>query len=91
MRVIRDLWLCEDCMIAAVNDDYGGIDFSFGVGTPENAARCAEVRKGLERLGPHLAYNSDENEGRLEFSWRECDCCRSRLGGSRERFAILGE
>ena len=25
-----------------------------------------------------------------EFSWRQCDCCGSKLGGSRTAFAVLG-
>lgn len=33
----------------------------------------------------------DEPEGadEQEFSWRPCACCRSSLGGSRHRFALI--
>lgn len=31
----------------------------------------------------------ERDDGRDEFSWAECDCCGSRLGGSRTRFALI--
>jgi hypothetical protein len=84
MEVIRDgLMLCQDCTIAAVNGDFTGI---------ESEARCAEVEKGLEALGPHLVpdFDSETGDGIEEFSWHGCDCCKSPLGGGLHRFAILG-
>lgn len=99
MQVIQDdLWLCDDCTIAAVNGDFSGLDMN-----PDTADhRQSEIMAGLERLGPHLVADdcdpdpdgdpADAREpGRLEFSWRRCDCCRaSNNAGSRTRFAVLG-
>lgn len=55
--------------------------------------RMDEITKGLEALGPHLVpnFDSEAGTGYDEFSWRMCDCCNSRLGGSRHEFAVLGE
>jgi hypothetical protein len=80
--IADDLWFCEDCTIAAVNDDYSGM-------ADETAAR---VQRGLESLGGYAAADSDSEsgEGIREFSWSGCDCCGSRLGGSRHRFSLLG-
>ena len=27
MKIVRGLWLCSDCCVAAVNDDYSGLDY----------------------------------------------------------------
>jgi len=50
-------------------------------------------RKGLRELGFYLVpdFNSETEDSIHEFSWRMCDCCRSRLGGTRHRFAVLAE
>lgn len=126
--IIRDIYLCTDCVFAAVNGDM-----------PEDASdqRIREIERGLESL-PGLVPEDYENEqaecsrcgwhgdssglillhtdpeypdwteracpnckstddfsirdnGRDEFSWRDCDCCGSTLGGSRTRFAQLIE
>lgn len=84
MKVVAELWLCEDCMIVAVNGDVSGI---------EDEKQIAKVEAGLDRLGPHLVpdYDSETGDGYLEFSWRGCDCCQSGRGGSLHRFAILEE
>lgn len=91
MRVIADdLWLCSDCLFAAVNDDYTGLDYYY---SPKDAEKKEqEIREGLVRLGPNLVYNADSEtgEGIREFSSTPCNCCGTHLAGSRERFAILG-
>lgn len=94
MKVVRDdLWLCVDCLFAAVNGDVSGIEFSCGVGTEETAARVAEVEAGLNRLGPHLVpdFDTETGEGHETFANYGCDCCRSPLAGEMHRFAILGD
>ena len=83
MQVVRDdLWLCHDCLHAAVNGEAPQEDH-------QNAATIA----GLEELGPHLVpdFDSDTGEGMEEFSRRGCDCCHTGLAGSRHRFAVLGK
>ena len=85
--IIDDLWFCQDCMLFAVN------------GEPpqwENDAQNKRIVAGVEAFGPHLVHDGthedeDEDADEQEFSWRSCDCCGSRLGGSRHRFAVLGE
>lgn len=78
MKIISELWFCDDCTIVAVNGDTSGIS------DPE---RLAAVEAGLERVGLVCAHWDTETE----FSWRGCDCCRSPLGGSLHRFAVLGD
>jgi hypothetical protein len=85
MRVIwDDLQLCECCMFAAVNGDTCQCDHDY---------HSTEVTAGLERLGPHLVpdFDSETQDGCNEFSRSPCDCCKSKLHGSRHRFAVLGE
>lgn len=84
MQIVKDdLWLCEDCMIYACNGDITGI---------ESDERAQEVTEGVNALGPHLVpdFDSEAEEGVLDFSARMCDGCHTHLAGSRHRFAILG-
>ena len=85
MRVVQgDLWFCVDCLFVAVNGDDSGI---------ESEERLAEVEEGLAALGPHLVpdFDSETDDGILEFSRCGCDCCGSPLAGTMHRFAVLGE
>jgi hypothetical protein len=86
--IIRNVWLCDECTIAACNDDYSGIDYYLSGEAAER--RVKEIGDGLARLGP-ISLNSDENEGTREESSAPCDCCRSPFPGRRDRFAIMGE
>lgn len=92
MRIAREVWLCVDCLIVAVNGDYSGFDFCYPDLTARDK-RIAQVDAGLERLGPHLApdYDSETGEGIREFSSCGCDACGSPLAGEMHRFAILEE
>lgn len=78
---IDGLMFCDDCMIAACNDDYSGM----------NDERAREVSASLSEMGHHLvpSFDSDSGDGVEEFSWSPCDCCGSKLGGGRHSFAIL--
>ncbi len=80
-----DVWFCVCCTIAHANG--GSCD------CPDHEA---EVTAGFERLyndGATVASNSgsddDEDSGEQEFSWSPCECCLSRLGGSRHRHALF--
>ncbi len=85
MRVLDHVWLCPDCTLAAVNDDYTGLDYHYN---PEEAEQRAErIKDGLRELGPGLALA----DGRDEFSRAHCECCGDQLAGERQRFALLGE
>ena len=86
MRVVRDdLWLCQDCMMFAVNGDLSGIDYHYS--GEEADKRAKEVTDGVAKLGPHLV----SADGEREFSACRCDACGTHLAGSRHEFAVLGE
>jgi hypothetical protein len=90
MRLDRqDIWLCVDCLVAAVNNDYTGLDYDYS--EPESTERMNRIKLGLAELGPHLVpdYDSETGEGVREFSSAWCDCCKTILAGTRHRFATL--
>ena len=92
MRVIQDnIWLCADCLQAAVNDDYTGLDYYYR--EPEATRRMKDIERGLRNLGPNLVcdFDGESGEGIEEFSSLGCDCCGTALRGTMHRFAILGE
>ena len=77
--IIDNLVFCTDCTIAAANGDLSGI---------EDDQQYADTTTGLERLGKISAvYHAGQEPD--EFSTRPCDCCGSRLAGSRDYFIIL--
>lgn len=81
MLIHDDYMFCDDCLFAHANGD-----------SPEDPRRDAEVVAGFEALaseGLFPALNDGGPDGHLEFSWRECDCCSSPLGGRRTRFSIF--
>ena len=94
-----ETWICQDCMIAAVNNDYSGLD----------EARYKEVTEGIEgsgwlvpdfgdrtKKGWKAAVDEDrtedslddwlEDSGEVEFSTSACECCWTNLAGARFRF-----
>lgn len=92
MIVVQDdLWLCTDCLLAAVNDDYTGLDYHYD--EQEADKRMKKIQAGLDELGTHLVpdFDSDTGEGIEEFSRTTCDCCGEWRAGERHRFAVLGE
>ena len=85
--IIENLALCTDCTMAAVNDDYSGLDYHYT--EEESATRYEEITDGLKKLGIGLCYDSSQEDD--EFSHRTCDCCGTRLAGRRCFFIVLGE
>ncbi|HEY6117464.1 MAG TPA: hypothetical protein VI172_16040 [Candidatus Dormibacteraeota bacterium] len=77
-----DLWLCEDCHLAA-----SGADVTI---TDQGQAKATE--EGLIRLS-HLVPDSDSEtrEGCDVLLTTTCACCKSRHQGLFNRYAILGE
>lgn len=92
MTIVRELWLCVDCTMLAVNGDASSLDYHYG---KDADARLARIEAGLTRLGAHLVphWTTDDageiSEGHRDFSSCGCDCCGSRLAGEMHRFAIL--
>jgi len=73
------LWLCVDCM------------FEHELPDSEECLslrRRGEVQRALRALTStgRLFNDSTEDSGQREFSWCQCDCCNSKLGGSRHRY-----
>lgn len=69
MKVVEQgLWLCDECMQAAVNDDYTALDYSHP--EPEATRRMGDIRQGLKDLGPGLIPDfRDEIEFECECGW----------------------
>lgn len=86
-----NLWLCDDCLFAAVNGDFTGLDYHYS--EPEATERMKTIEAGLEELGPHLVpnFDSESGDGIEEFGAEACDCCHTYLAGRRHRFATLTE
>jgi hypothetical protein len=82
--IIENLRLCQDCTLAAVNDDYSGLDYYLN--EAESLERQKEIVAGLESLGLGLVCGDDTDE----FSTRKCDCCGTRLAGERTLFSVIG-
>lgn len=86
MQIIADsLWVCADCLMYHANGEL-----------PDDQTAADAILAGERRetsKGRHWACNDDPEtgEGTQDFSWRMCDCCGSRLGGSRHRMALLGK
>ena len=83
MVIIENLRFCHDCMIAAVNDDYTGLDYYLG--EPEATNRMNHIQESLEKLSGRPVYTGDDDE----FSSRACDCCGENLAGERFGFSLL--
>ncbi len=52
----------------------------------EYASFEARVAAFMEREGIDILASDSDDEG--SFSWRRCDCCDSRLGGT--RYSMIG-
>ncbi len=84
--IIENLVLCADCVQPAVNDDYTSLDYYYTA--KEADEKMKEIEDGLKKLGPGLYYDSSKEQD--EFSARKCDCCGTRLAGTRDYFTIIG-
>ena len=88
-----DLWLCSECLQAAVNNDYTGLDYHYG--PVEAEKRMEEIQAGLSRLGSGLVMDSrdlaEHDNAHRVFTTAACDCCGTKLHGERWRFALLGK
>ena len=69
-----DLWACDDCTLYLANGDI-----------PEDRPTLADEIHAQWLDESNLILGSETEE----FSWQDCDCCGSSLGGSRTAFAVL--
>ncbi len=77
-----DYMVCVDCLMCIANGDDSGM----------SKERAEEGWQAIEReqaQGDQLV--AGDGEADHEFSWSPCDCCSSRLGGSRHEVHVLGE
>ena len=70
----HNLWACEDCTLYLATGDI-----------PEERPDLADDIAAQWPSDGDLAIGTDTDE----FSWWPCDCCGSRLGGSRTSFVVL--
>jgi hypothetical protein len=63
---MRTVWLCADCSIVAVSEDWSVLDGSHAVATIDDAV--TSVQEGLERLGWLTPTEPGESSD-------DCDCC----------------
>lgn len=88
-KKVCDLDVCVDCALWLANADASGLKYHYGDKWEE---RLEEINKGERALcqgGKYwIAYNMGEDEDNW-FSWSPCDCCSSKLGGDRVRFALM--
>lgn len=79
VRVFKVLESCEDCAFLFANGDI-----------PEDRPDLPELvcAKWPPAEGYHLCLGNNA-DGPDEFSWRPCESCGSRLGGSRYYVDVL--
>jgi hypothetical protein len=79
--LIDNLRVCVDCaMLIANGDARSGMDSA-------TEARCRAGIAKESTVGGIWFLSGEDSE--YAFSWRECDCCASRLGGARREAAVL--
>lgn len=74
--------VCEDCLIAVAGGETDH-DISDAIDRELNG------RTGLFSPGVEQTEEDPDGAGYDEFSWRECELCRSPLGGSRHGVTLL--
>ena len=74
-----DISACVDCLLYIANGDL-----------PEHNENLDD---DIEKLWPpkrwYICVGDDDTENNAEFSWAQCDCCGSRLGGSRHELVAF--
>lgn len=74
--------VCEDCFLTIAHDE-DGHDIADAVERELNG------REGHFSTGVEPTEDGPEGDGYEEFSWHECELCRSTLGGSRHGVTLL--
>lgn len=76
-----DQYECDECGHIGDAEDFGHKVENEGEIDEERFRECPQC---------HSYDTHPRDNGRDEFSWRECDCCGTALAGERHRYAILG-
>jgi hypothetical protein len=79
MLTATELMACADCLFYVANGD-GAEDVDLGA-LERRIQRTIGHPSGVLACGD---WDQDE-----EFSWSQCECCGSRLGGSRHQLVML--
>lgn len=78
--------VCADCLTVRESDDLSSFDYAYS--EPEAATRIEECTAGWAALDAQGRVFIDNHEDD-EFGWEPCDCCGSRFGGTRTRYALF--
>lgn len=80
--------VCEDCLMYIA---YGGEELEDGQTEHIGQAIERELngRTGHFSTGVEPTEDDPEGTGYEEFSWHECELCRSTLGGSRHGVTLV--
>lgn len=80
--------VCEDCLMFLA---YGGEELEDGTTQNISEAITRELngRSGGFHTGVEPTEEDPDGTGYEEFSWSECELCRSSLGGSRHGATLL--
>lgn len=68
---------CTDCYHIGSREDF---PFTAATDDEDSYRSCPKCNSAETR---------DREDGYDEFSWRDCDCCGSSLGGSRTRYCLF--
>ena len=74
--------VCEDCLFAIA---YGEDDYDISA----DIERELNGRRGSFHTGVAPSDDDPDGRGYEEFSWHNCELCRSDLGGSRHGVTLL--
>lgn len=80
--------VCEDCLYYVA---YGGEELEDGKTEHIGEAIKRELNGRAGHFNTGVAPTEDDPDGTgyEEFSWHECELCRSRLGGARYGVTLL--
>ena len=79
------IFVCDDCYMPIVNDDFTGLDFAHDSLEAEELAQ--DIRNGIAQLTNDIGQLSSGNYHE-EFATEPCPCCGTRLAGARHE--IIG-
>jgi hypothetical protein len=87
---MKDLWLCDDCMQAAIYDDFTALDHHLSREASDERAKV--IKAGLAELGPNLVpdFDPESYAGMRSGHQFSCACCRVAISRTRYRFAVMG-